>query len=161
MTRMRDITMLVDLIDRIEPDPYIFDGYYWRESTRNAQQSLKFTCEFTHDEEALVVDWNREPFELRIPFRKSYLHGAVAELFIKGFGHMRGHLSFVRGQVLFYVSAELATLFAHICFEQNGVVNVAGTYTLNGIHHLFSIRGGVDTGPATVANVQSIARRRA
>ena len=161
MTRLRDITILANLIERLEPEPYVFDGYCWLESTPNALQPLKFNCEFTHDGEALVADWNRGPFEIRIPFRKSSLHRAVAELFIQGFGHMRGQLSFVGSQVLYYGSAELATLFAHICFEESGVVNVVGTYELNGLRHLFSISGGIAPGPAAVANVQSIARRRA
>jgi hypothetical protein len=157
MSRQRGINLLAHLIERLEPDPYYFRGHQWRESAPFERQPVEFCCEFTHDDEALVADWGRSSFELRVPFRKSSLSGAVAELFIRGFGHIRGELIFVEGQVIFDGRNDAASVFAHIYFEEDASVNLVGGYELKGQRHLYSICGIFPHDPESGAKLQLVA----
>ncbi|HEY8097978.1 MAG TPA: hypothetical protein VIE65_18115 [Methylobacter sp.] len=155
MTGFRKIASIANVIEHLDPEPYSFNGHCWLESKPEARTSIEFECEFMYDAQALVADWPRSTYELRIPFQSCTFQGAIGELFIRGFGQVSGQIIFADGHVLFGGSNEIVKLFAHVCFEENNIVSLAGTYELNGNRHLFSIRGGKNPGSASIANLQS------
>lgn len=151
--------MLADVIEHLEPDPYTFGGHYWSERAQEFQKPLQFRCEFTHDTQAIVADGPEGSFEMRIPFEGSPPRRPSVQLFIRGFGHTKGELTFSDGNALFVGRNEHATIFAHICFDERGAIAVVGTFESKGERILYSLNGSLDKGPASIANVRSLAKR--
>lgn len=153
--------MFADLIEHLEPDPYSFGGHYWSEQQPDDRKRLEFNCEFTNDTQAVVATWEHADFELRVLFAGGATHRARAELFIRGFGQIKGDAAFADGNVLFVGRSDLATVFASAWFGEGNRISLTGTFESNGNRLLYSLVGGIDKGPASIANVQSIAKRRA
>jgi hypothetical protein len=159
MTLFRGIGMLADLIEQLDPEPYSFSGHYWSEQTPEIQKRIEFKCEFTNDGQAVVVDWRESSFELRIPFGGGTPHSAVLQLFVRGYGHMRGQIHFVDGNVVLSCRNELATVFGHACFDERKIITVVGTFEQKEERCVYSLNGGMNQGSDSLANVRSIAKR--
>lgn len=151
--------MFADLIEHLEPDPYSFGGHYWAELQPDDRKRLEFKCEFTNDSQAVVATWDHAAFELRVLFSGGATDRARAELFIRGFGQVNGNVVFADGNVLFIGRSDLATVFATASFSEGDRISLTGTFESAGKRLLYSLIGGIDAGPASIANVRSIAKR--
>lgn len=151
--------MFADLIERLDSEPYSFGGHYWAELQPDDRKRLEFKCEFTNDSQAVVATWDQAAFELRILFAGGATDRARAELFIRGFGQINGDVVFADGNVLFTGRSELATVFAAASFSEGNRLSLTGTFESAGKRLLYSLVGGIDAGPASIANVRSIAKR--
>jgi hypothetical protein len=161
MSRPPVIRSFADLIEHLEPDPYAFVGHYWSESQPEQRKNLEFNCEFTNDTQAVVVSWDHSNFELRILFSGGSATSHPAQLFIRGLGYINGDVLFVDRKVLFAARNTVASVFGHATFEDGPVISVAGTFQTTGERFLYVLNGSLSRGPASLANVQSIAKRRA
>lgn len=151
--------MFADLIEHLEPDPYTFVGHYWPESRPDERKNLEFNCEFTNDTQAVVASWDHSNFELRILFAGGSVSSARAELFVRGLGHINGHMLFVDRNALLTARNDVFSVFGHLLFERGALICVAGTFENKGERFLYVLNGSLSKGPASLANVQSIARR--
>lgn len=159
MVRYHEIITLADLIEKLDPEPYIFTGHYWGLESPELRKQLKFHCEFTHDDLSVIADWQSGPFQVRIPLRDNPLHGAIVQLFVREFGNVPGQLTFSDGDVIFAGSNEVVVIFAHICFDERNVIIVSGTFELNGLRFAYTLNGSRDSGPASVANVYPLKKQ--
>jgi hypothetical protein len=151
--------MFADLIEHLEPDPYSFGGHYWTELQPGDRERLEFKCEFTNDTQAVLATWDHAAFELRVLFAGGATDRARAELFIRGFGRVNGDVVFADGNILFTGRSDLATVFASVWFGEGNRISLTGTFEANGERRVYSLVGGIDEGPASIANVKSIAKR--
>ena len=154
MSRLSPIRTFADLIERLEPDPYVFFGHYWLESQPEHRKEIKFDCEFTNDTQAVVASWDHSNFELRILFA-----GASAQLFVRGLGYINGRVLFADRNVLLSARNDVAAVFGHIFFEDDAVIHVAGTFEANRERFVYALSGSLATGPASLANVRALAKR--
>jgi hypothetical protein len=160
MSRPPVIRSFADLIEHLEPDPYAFVGHYWSESQPEQRKNLEFQLRVHQRYAGSSCELGSQQFELRILFSGGF--GKLAtqhSCLFRGLGYINGDVLFVDRKVLFAARNTVASVFGHATFEDGPVISVAGTFQTTGERFLYVVKRSLSRGPASLANVQSIAKR--
>ena len=160
---------LVQLIDRLESEPYYFVGTYWAAARSiNHPLPFEFDCEFTREDNAILVDGTyrphsggpQHPFQVRIPFEDALRYVTSVQMETPALGKFTGRLFFMPGHVTFLARTASAALSAELTASDRGVLTLSGAVDIEGRAFGYSLKGAVTSDRATLSNVVGLKRPR-